>query len=102
MTAAQTKERRRETYRNNGGDYKKSRKQGTNKSKKVVLKASMVTKLPVSDTKPSWGPYHTICHLLPALVDNSIKCHYGCREKINENRTDLPGLGGCSSSGSIY
>ena len=62
------------TYRDKEGEnvFFLSRNQGTKKSKKIVLKASVVTKFPVSatKTKPSRGPCHTICHLLPALVGN--------------------------------
>ena len=29
----------------------------------------------VSAAKPSRWPCHTICHLLPALVDSGVKCH---------------------------
>ena len=105
MNAAQTKEREEEEH--NGIRKEKIREVGTRrKSKKIVLKASIVTKLPVSATKPSLGPCCTICHL-PALVNNGIKCRYcRCRapscEQINENQTILPGLGGCSNSGSTY
>ena len=64
--------RRRETYQDKEGE-KKSRYVARHKSKKIVLKASIVTKLSVSATKLSRGPGQTICHL-PALVDNGIKC----------------------------
>ena len=66
------------------------------------------TNLHVSATKQRRGPCHTICDLLPALVGNGIKCHCcRCRappprEQIKENQTKLPGLGGCSNSGSTY
>ena len=68
---------------------------------------SIVTNLPVSATKSRWGPGHTICHLIPALVGNSILCHCcrcraPLREQVNENQTKLPGLEGCSNSGSTY
>ena len=60
---------------------------------------SIARDLPVSATKPRRGPCHTICHLLPALVGNGIKC-LCCRcrapprrEQINENQTKLPRLG---------
>ena len=71
-------------------------------SKKIVLKA---TNLSVSATKPGRGPCHTICHLLPALVGNGIKCHCcRCRapppNKSTKTKQKLPGLGGCSNSGS--
>ena len=48
--------RRRETQRH-GRRYKKSRKQGE-KARKSLLKASIVTSLPVSATKPSREPCH--------------------------------------------
>ena len=70
--------RREETYRDKEGENKKSRKQGTKKARKSYIKTSIVTKFLVSATKPSREPCHTICHLLPALVSNGIKCHY-CR-----------------------
>ena len=34
---------------------------------------SIETNLPVSATKPRRGPFHIICHLLPAFVGNCIK-----------------------------
>ena len=39
-------------------NIQKSRKQGTKQSKEIVVKASVVTKLPVSGPKPSRGPCH--------------------------------------------
>ena len=74
MTAAQTKQHEEEEHTRLCKE--KIRKVGSKaKSMKIVLKASMV-KLPVSATKPTGGPCHTSCHLLPALVDSGIKCHY--------------------------
>ena len=81
----------------------KSRNQGTKASKHEnrTQGISIAINLPVSDTKPRRGPCHTICHLLPALVGNGIKCHC-CRgrapppKEIVESQTKLPGLGGCS------
>ena len=66
MNAAQTKEHEEEKHT----AIRKEKK----KRKKIVLKASIVTNLPVSPTKPSRGPCQTICHLLPALVNHGIKC----------------------------
>ena len=43
------------------------RKQGTQKSEKLVLNASVVTKFPVSATKPSRGP----CHLYAIFLLSS-------------------------------
>ena len=56
---------------------KKSRKQGTKERKRKSYSRRLHGKknLPVSATKPRRGPCHTICHLLPALVGNGIKCH---------------------------
>ena len=78
MTAAQTKGAKMilGTYRDRE-EHEKSRKQGTKKIKKIVLKASVVTTFPVSATEPSRGPCHTICHLHPALVGNGIKLFGG-------------------------
>ena len=47
-------------------------------AREIVPKASTVTKLHVCATKPSRGPCHAICHLLPTLVNSGTKCHY-CR-----------------------
>ena len=74
MTAAQMKEhekKKKGIYKER--ENKKRTKQDAQKKKKIVLKASIVvTKLPVSATKPNRGLRHTIRHL-PALVDNGIK-----------------------------
>ena len=54
-----------------------ARSKAQKKSKKIELKAPVATKFPVSVTKPSRGPYHATCHLLPALVGNGIKLFGG-------------------------
>ena len=46
-------------------------------NKKIVIKASAVTKFPVPAKKPSRGPCHTLSHLLPALGGNGIKLYGG-------------------------
>ena len=38
----------------------------------------IVTNIPVSAAKSSRGPRHSICHLIPALVGNGVKCHCCC------------------------
>ena len=89
----------------------KSRKQGTKASKQEnrTQGVSIATNLPVSATKPRRGPCHTICHLVSALVGSGIKClcrrcraPHPPRDQINENQTNLLGLGGCSNSGSTF
>ena len=83
--AAQTKEQDK-TYRDKAGQNKKSRKQGTKVSKQeIVLKAFIVTNLPVSATKPSREPCHTIGHLLPALHQVYTHILYG---QLNVNSHD--------------
>ena len=64
------------TYRNTQGEKEKSRKRGT-KNKNIVLKASVVTKLPASATKPSRGPCHIF--FLPSSATLSIKVFGGWR-----------------------
>ena len=74
IAATQTKEH--EEDKHTGIRHEKIRKTvSKTQSQEIVLKAFMVTNLPASATKPSRGPCHTICHLIPALVDNDIKCH---------------------------
>ena len=51
MTAARTKQHEEKTYRKKDG--KKRREESKAKSGKIVIKASIVTKVPVSATKPS-------------------------------------------------
>ena len=74
-TAAQTKEHEEDKHTGTTKEkMRKSRKQGTTKKQKNRTQGvSVVTKIPVSATKPSRGPCHTICHLLPAFVGNGIK-----------------------------
>ena len=113
MAAAQTKEHEDE-HTGTQGKIRKKIKEKRNVGSKAQKKqenhtqgVSIATNLPVSATKPRRGPCHTIYHL-PALVGNGIKCHCcrcrapPLREQINENQTKLPGLGGCSNSGSTY
>ena len=98
MTAAQTKGH--EEDKNTGMQGKrrkerkekrktKSRKQGTKASKQEnrTQDVSMAKNLPVSATKPRRGPCHTICHFLPALIGNGIKCHC-CRCRAPPPRTN--------------
>ena len=86
MAAAQTKGHEEDKHtgmqgKNNLRKKRKrkteSRKQGTKVSKQEnrTQGVSIATNFPVSATKPRRGPCHTICHLLPALVGNGIKCH---------------------------
>ena len=77
----------------------KKRKKRKNEKRKVGSKAQkQATKsysrrlhsnnLPVSATKPRRGPCHTICHLLPALVCNGIKCRCcRCRASPPANKS---------------
>ena len=80
MTAARTKQYEEAKHTGIRTEKKKTTRNQGKENKKIVFKASMsiVTKLPVSATKPSRGPCHTICHLLPTLVDSDVKCQY-CR-----------------------
>ena len=65
------------------------RKQGieARKQENRTQGLSIATNLPVSATKPTRGPCHTISHLLPALVGNGIKCHC-CRCQVPPQRTN--------------
>ena len=68
----------------------KSRKQGTKASKQEnrTQGVSIATNLPISATKPRREPCHNICHLLPALVGNGIRCHcFRCRAPPAANKS---------------
>ena len=77
--------RRRDTKKINISGCRKKIRKGKTKSRRQGTKAckeehrtqgvSIAINLPVSATKPRRGPCHTICHFLPALVGNGIKCH---------------------------
>ena len=81
----------------------KSKKQGTKASDQEnrTQGVSIATNLASSATKSRRGPYHTICHLLPALVGNGIKSHCcRCRalpprEQVDENQQN------CLDSGAV-
>ena len=88
----------------------KSRKQGTKAGKQEnrTQGVSIATNLPISATKPRRGP---LPHHLP-FSSCSRRQRYQmsllplsspppCKQ-INENEAKLPGLGGCSNSGSTY
>ena len=84
MAAAQTKGHEEDKHtgmqeKKNEKEEKKNekRKVGSRaqKARKSYSRISIATNLPVSATTPRGGPCHTICHLLPALVGNGIKCH---------------------------
>ena len=97
MAAAQTKGHEEDKHTGIQGKKKKrkkretkSRKRGTKASKQEshTQGVSIATIIPVSATKPSRGRCHTICHLLPALVGNGIKCHCcRCRAPTPANKS---------------
>ena len=81
MSAAQTKGHEGDQHtgtHEKGKDEKKSEKREVGskaqKQENRTQGISIATNLPVYATKPRRGPCHTICHLLPALVGNAIKC----------------------------
>ena len=80
MTAAQTKEHEEDKHT---GMAEKMRNVGgkTQKQENCTQGVYIVTNLPVSATKPRRGLCHTICHILPALVGNGVKCHC-CRRRV--------------------
>ena len=78
MTAARTKQHQKEKHIVTTRTEKNAKKK---KSKKIVLKASIATKLPVSATKPSRARCHTSCHLLPTLVDNGVSMSTHCNNR---------------------
>ena len=118
MAAAQTKghEEDKHTVMQENGEERKekrktnSKKQGTKASKREnrTQGVSIATNLPVSATNPRRGHCHTISDPFPALVGDGIivsllpLSSLPPREQINENQTKLPGLRGCSNSGSTY
>ena len=105
MTAAQAKQHE---DKHTGIPRKdKIRKIGSKAKKRVeiALKASIVTKLPVSTTKPTGDLVirSAISFLLSSTAVSSastaaVAPHL--REQIDKNHTKLPGFGGYSNSGS--
>ena len=101
MTAAQTEHEGDKHTAIPGIRKEKIKKVGSKAQKKQENRTQgvhRVTNLPVSGTKPSRRPCHTICHLLaacrhtichllPALVGNGIKCHC-CRCRAPPPRTN--------------
>ena len=107
MTAAQAKQHE---DKHTGIPRKdKIRKIGSKAKKRVeiALKASIVTKLPVSTTKPTGDlvKRSAISFLRSSTAVSSASTaalEPPFRGQINEIQTKLPGLGGCSNSGSSY
>ena len=86
MDAAQTKGHEADKHTEMHGKKKEKKRKTKNEKRELGSKAqgnkqarkrtpSIATNLPVSATKPRRGPCHTICHFLPALVGNGMKCH---------------------------
>ena len=95
MAATRMKQYEKEIYTGIKGRRKRRKEQGSKaKKQEIVLKASIVTKLPVSASKPNRGPCRTICHRLPTLVNSGIKYQVSVlplstppsTEGINENQ----------------
>ena len=115
MTAAQTEHEGDKHTAIPGIRKEKIKKVGSKAQKKQENRTQgvhRVTNLPVSGTKPSRRPCHTICHLLaacrhtichllPALVGNGIKCQCSrCRPPPPAKKSTKTTLN-CLESGAV-
>ena len=81
---------------------KEKRTVGSKAQKQENQGVSIATNLPVSATKPTRRPCHTIGHLLPPLVSNGITCHC-CRCRAPPTpRTNQPKPNNTSWTRGLY